>query len=1029
MINLEWNHRLEAWRKALPDLFFVPLDEVVFEGFTTFEHLTAEKALKQAFHPFPAGSHWGKKWEYAWFRARVKAPEAARGERLVLRSETGPESLIWVNGKELGSRSWAEREATLTHKAKAGEVFDILIESYAGGDPHVCGGGPCIDGWQMVPEPKIPQVTLKKSEIGIWDEEVYQLWLDVETLARLARSSADQESLRVAKIDDALKQVTLVVDLELPRREMLETVRRGRELLRPLLAARNGSTAPGMHCFGHGHLDVAWLWPLRETESKTGRTFSSQLTMMEEYPEYKFLQSEPHVYRMAKEYYPALYGRLRKAVKRGQWIADGGMWVEPDTNVPSGESLVRQFIHGKRFFKEEFGIDSRLTWLPDVFGYSGALPQIMKGCGMDGFSTQKIFWTYNGGDKFPYNWFWWEGIDGTRLLSYIHNEYTSQADPQAVLERWKERVQKDGFHQVRLMPFGYGDGGGGPVRNHVEFLRRQVDLEGSPRCRIEAPIVFFDEMLKNREALAQMPTWVGELYFQCHRGTYTTQAKTKKNNRLSERFLREAELWGVAARALEGRAFPLKEIDLLWKHVLLNQFHDILPGSSIHRVYEEAEALHGKVIKQADGVAEDSRKALVKAGKKSLTVFNSLSWKRGAWIELPEGWRGAADIEGNILSSQKLSDGKNVVRVPGIPSMGWTTLEKHDAVTSKESQVSVTTHSLENEFLRVEVNDRGELTRIFDKQSGREMAAGPCNAFRLYKDVPSQFDGWDLDSPYKQQPVELPEKAKISMGEKGSIVGSLRVKRTLHQSTLEQEIVLCADSRRIEFRTRIDWKENHKVLKVNFPVTVHAEDALHEIQFGHVRRPTHASQIYDASRFEVSQHKWSALAEEQRGAAILNDCKYGVSVEGNSINLTLLRSPLAPDMTADRGIQEFTYAFFCWNGVAFNDSGLIRDAYELNFPVEIANGAAGERSLFEVSASNVIIETVKPAEDGSKDIVLRLYESGRTATHALLTTSLPIKKAKLVNMLEEKPEALDWKDGGAALEFRPFEVKTIRLSV
>jgi len=734
---------------------------------------------------------------------------------------------------------------------------------------------------------------------------------------------------------------------------------------------------------------------------------------MEQYPEFKFLQSQAHLYRMAQRLYPELYARIKEAVKRGQWIVEGGMWVEADTNISSGESLIRQFIHGKRYFKEEFGVENELMWLPDVFGYSGALPQIMAGCGINYFSTQKIFWTYNGGEPFPYNTFWWEGIDGTCVLSHIHNDYNSQTNPATLIERWKSRVQKDGL-DARMLPFGYGDGGGGPTRNHLEYLRRQQDLEGAPKCIIAGPV----EYLRHDEASSYpWPTYVGELYFQNHRGTYTSQAKTKRGNRKGEFALREVEMWGAAALARARFEYPLAEMDEAWKGVLLNQFHDIIPGSSIHRVYEEAEALYAEVIATAEKNTGAAARALLREGPNAVTVFNSLSWERAALVPLPAGY----DAGG--ITTQQI--GGTDYAEAQLPACGWVTLAGAQTAPAVNTLAASPT-SLENECLKLSLNEKGEVASLIDKESGRELAAAPLNSLRLYKDVPRWFDAWDIDTPYKQQPVELPEPAKVEVLATGPLAAVLKVTRQIHDSTLEQEIWLRRGSRTVEFRTRVDWHERHKMLKVNFPTAIQTNEAIHEIQFGHLRRPNHASRPFDTDRFEVANQKWSALAEEYRGAAVLNDCKYGLSVEGGSINLTLLRSPLAPDMTADQGMQEFTYAFHVWNG-SFFDSDLAQAAYELNVPALTVPGMAGEGWLFRVDAPNVIVETVKPAEDGSGDIIVRLYEAKRSATRCTLSTSLAPTKVLATNMLEEGGEAVPFENGSVTLDFRPFEIKTLRL--
>lgn len=1015
----EWTNRINRWLETMPRLFYKQTGTVKLEGFITKEQLTVREASKRRFKPMPEGTEWGAKWEYAWFRTRIVIPKSLAGERVVLRTDLyGDESAIYVNGVNAGARDWDHKEILLSEKARGGERFDIMMESYAGHGPRECGGGPCPDGMQTVPEPSARQAKVGVCSYGIWEEELYQLWLDMQVLNELMNCMSDKESLRISAIRDGLRDATMVVDLELPRAEMMKTVRKGRAMLKPLLNAVNGSTAPFMHAFGHSHIDVAWLWPLRETEAKCTRTFGTQLKLMEQYPEYKYLQSQPHVYQMMKSRYPELYARIKKAVAKGQWIPDGGMWVEADTNISGGESLIRQFMHGKRFFKNEFGVNSELMWLPDVFGYSGALPQIMAGCGIKYFSTQKIFWTYEGGDLFPHNYFWWEGIDGTRTLAYLHNDYCSRTSPEHIIARWNERVQKDSGHAGRLLPFGHGDGGGGPTRNHLEHLRRLKDLEGCPKCYIDAPAKYFSKAKPKN-----IPTWVGELYFQAHRGTYTSQAKTKLGNRKSELALRDAEMWGVAAQRLAGYKYPLSQADALWKAVLLNQFHDIIPGSSITRVYQEAEASYRNVIEESKKITNDASKKLVKTNKDEVTVFNSLSWCRDELVELPSSFKGAETVDGDVVEVQKV-DGKQYGLIRCIPSCGWISIKKSEAQQSS-SAMSVSAKHLENELIKVRLNDSGEIISVVDKETGGEFAAGVCNKFAMYKDVPNNFDAWDICSMYRLQPVDLDKKAVVKVKSNGHLLVSVLVSRVVGKSQLTQEIILRKGSRRIDFRTKVDWKESHKLLKVDFPVAVRSEDALHDIQFGHVRRPTHESKNYDATRFEVCNHKWTALAEENRGAAVLNDCKYGINVQGSSINLTLLKSALAPDMFADKGVQEFTYSFYCWNG-AFKDSGVIQEAYELNVPVKTISGKAETKELLTTSDRNVIVESVKPAEDGSGDVVVRLYEAARTSVECELNVNIPFKKAYFVNMLEEIIKPILSSDSRLDLSFRPFEIKTLR---
>ena len=1015
-----WKRRLEGWQKAITDSIYYPLGPVEISGFITKEQLTPKQAMVHEFKPMPPGTAWGAKWEYGWFKGTVVLPEAAAGRRITAVLNVGDESVVWVNGLEIGAIDFGHKEITLTKNGKPGERFDILLEAYAGHGPREAGGGPVIYGHETVPEPGSTQVTINETSFGIWREEVFQLAIDFITLLT-ARNVIDQNSLRVAEIDRGLMDATHVIDMELPEAEMLETVRTGRSRLKPLLECVNGSTAPSFFTFGHGHLDVEWLWPLAETERKMARTVGTQLTLMAEYPEYKFLQSQPHLMAMLKKSYPDVYERFKAAVKSRNIIVEGGMWVEADTNITGGESLVRQFIHGKRFMREEFGVESTVLWLPDVFGYSGALPQIMAGCGVTGFMTSKIFWIYSGGDPFPYNNFVWEGIDGTGVTAHFYNGYGNFPLPSDILEHWNSRNQRNDISTM-IYPIGWGDGGGGSTRPHLEFLRRTADLEGIPRMRMAGPVEFFKDLathgpIKNR--------YVGELYFQNHRGTYTSQAKTKKGNRKSEIALREAEMWGVAAHALNGFAFGPETLDAYWKTVLLHQFHDALPGSSIHRVYEEVERDHTAVIAKAREVAQQAAAELVNGPSASATVFNSLSWPRTSLVALPES------VTSSSLT-QKVG-GKTLVEV-SLPACGWAALpqEVQPGEQPAELAVKATKRLLENEYLRVQFNDLGEITSLVDKETGREIVSGLCNSFKMYKDVPAWFDAWDIDPQYVESPVELPYKASLTLETIGPLVGQLKLSRPLStKSKLTQIISLRRGRRRIDFETTVDWQENHKLLKVAFPVDIHATEALHEIQFGYISRPNHYSRPYDADRFEVSNHKWSALVEANRGVAVLNDSKYGLNVLGNTINLTLLKSALSPDMTADKGIQSFTYALYPWNG-SLAESGVVKESYDLNIPAMVVKGTAsknGKGSLFSLDADNIVIETVKPAEDGSSTIVLRLYESMHMATACELKTSLPVKSAALTDMLENKREDLACNNGTLRLEFHPFEIKTVTLTL
>ena len=1002
----EWTDRLTLWLLALEKELYEPVGEIALEGFCTHDMLSPEEAERRACAPMPVGTPWGHTWEYCWLRGDIELDERCRGQRIVMDLRAGGEATLFVDGEAFGTRraEWVKQphhyicDQFLTLNGQPGHRFHLLMEAYAGhdypdGPLGDCAVGPVIGGEAPQERTGTRQV-IGRSTYGIWHEEAYQLWLDVTALRDLL-SVTDETSLRAARIEEALEAFTLAVDFEQPREARLADYAKARELLRPVMEAHNGSTMPRFAAIGNAHLDVCWLWPYRETERKVARTFAQQVRLMDLYPDYKFLQSQPQTYQICKERYPRLYARIQEKVRAGQWIADGSMWVEPDTNMTSGESLIRQIVHGKRFYKEEFGVDCQLLWLPDTFGYSAVLPQILRGCGVKYLTTQKIFWSYNGSDRFPYHYFTWQGMDGSEVTSFLHMDYTSRTDPATVVGRWRDRVQKRDLSRF-LLPFGYGDGGGGPCRDHIEYARRERDLEGVPQVAFEAPQQFFEDCAKEG---APVNRYVGELYFQCHRGTYTSQAAIKRGNRKSELALREAEMWSVAAQ--DGVAYPLETLDRCWKGVLLNQFHDILPGSSIARVYEEARRLYDGIHADAAQITENACRSLTAGAGR--TYFNSLSWPRTALVRTETGY-------GRVT----------------IPPCGWTSEVDErlpeQPVTAAEDGEGIL---LGNGLLSVRINALGELTDCRDAQGHRRIGE-KANVLRLFKDVPRKYDAWDIDSMVTQCPVALDGESRIELIENTPWRAAVRVTRRVSHSDWTQVISLEAGSTRIDFDTQVDWHEKHRLLKAAFPTGIHADEGINEIQFGFVKRPTHRSRPYDADRFEVCNHRYTALCDEKRGAAVLNESKYGVSMLGDEIALTLLRAPVSPDADADQGAHRFVYSYYLWDG-AFADCGVVREGYELNVPVTVSEGTAEAFSMMSVDAPNVVIDTVKAAEDGSGDVIVRLYESKHAACDAQLVIHLPVASVEACDMLENPTETLGLRDGRVSLSFRGFEIKTLRL--
>lgn len=1026
----EKNERIKIWMEELKNHIFIKLGDVRFEGFTTKERLSFQEALTRDFVPMPPKTPWGAKWEYGWFRAEVVLPPEAEGQRIYLRPDVGGEMLLWVNGKAAGSRDLQHDGITLTRCGRENQRFSLVAESYAGHGPRLENGGPC-PAWRIaVPEPPDCQTEVGTPDFGIWNEDAFQLLMDAFTLYRL-NQGLDPKSLRSMKVMEGLFNFTLIVDFELEPEKRNEAFRKARAVLKPLLSCVNGSTAPEFTIFGQSHLDLAWKWTWEETRRKCARTISTQIALSDEYEEYQFLLCEPPIMENLKENYPELYSRLLEKVMEGKFIPEGGMYVEPDTNLVWGESLIRQCLYGKKWFRQELGTESVMVWLPDCFGFNGQLPQILKGCGIRYFSTQKISRARNGCDVFPYNNFWWEGIDGSRILTCFYKKNNARMDPFDLITRWNEdRVQQENI-ETFLFPFGFGDGGGGATREMVEIAGRVKDLEGAPRTRMENPVRFFERL---EESGAVKEVYRGELYLPWHRGTYTSQARIKKENRRAELALREAELWtsiGCFCKKGENRR---ETLEVLWKILLFNHFHDIVTGTSITRVCEEAVRDLEKMKTEADRLCREARMELAGEEEKGLLVFNSLSWEREELAEIPAEAAEPFLREGRLPVSQRMGD---LVLVPAkVPSCGYTDITSLDCPKDRLPGCRIyeenNTYILENGYIRASIDHLGRVVSLVEQETETEYVSAPCNQLSMYQDINVDYDAWEISSFYRRLPVDLEEKASLCIVQSGPLEVILEVTRTLCNSPITQRIILRYNSPRLDFATRIHWKETHKLLKTAFPVNIRTEEALEEIQFGYVKRPTHQNRRHDGDRFEVCNYRYTALTEPGRTAALLNDCKYGVSTGGNCMELTLLKAPVWPDMHADKGIHEFTYSLYV-RSRDFADSGVIQEGMQLNAPLSFAGQGTGEKEYFHLSAGNVILEAAKMAEDGSGCMILRLYEAAGKHTSCVLSSCLNVANSRETTM-EENPKTefsfpLKRQMGRVeiGLDFAPFEIKTLRL--
>ncbi len=977
-IGRQWQTRLRLWSEEFEKHYVAFAAPLEIEYYTTMEHLPFADALRGDFAPLPEGSRWGRKWEYAWFRTRVEIPAALAGQRLVFTLNTAPEMLVWVDGREAGAIDKKHRYITLTRSAVPGTVYEIVAEGYAGHGVRNEGAGIVGAGEQPVPEPKQPQVVTGASFLGIWNEPLFQTAMDYLTLYQLVQK-LPEKSLRTMKIIEGLKKFTLAADFELPEPELTQSVVAADRFLKPLLSCKNGSTAPEFTVFGQSHLDMAWLWPVEETMRKTARTYSNQLALMREYPEYCFLLCEPPILEYLKELYPNVYSAVREKVAAGAFVPEGAMWIESDTNIPSGESLIRQLAWGQRWFRQELGVQSKIAWMPDTFGFSAALPQILKKCQVDYFATQKLVRQDPECDPFPYNIFWWEGVDGSRVLSHLFKKNNAVFNAGDLITRWEDdRVQQENIDSF-LYPFGYGDGGGGPTREMLEMAARCADLEGAPRCRMESPLRFF-QRLGNVEQ-----EYRGELYLAWHRGTLTAQSNTKFYLRRAEIALKQTEML-LSRHMLAGQPMPenwQQRLQRLWQQLLFNQFHDIAAGASIRRVHQLAEEQLRQVI---DGCAALRDELSEQAPREA---FNHLSWP--VWhhdrLLAPQSCR--------VLAAAPAAQARCLRRADG-----WV---------------------LENEKIVCRIDDLGRVVSVKMAGSAQEFLAAPGNELRMYRDVNTCYDAWELGSMYEKSPVELSGPVQLTAVQEPE-GAALLLQRQVHESSLEQKIFLGNNASRLDFITRIDWKERHKLLKVCFPVNALAGQALHEIQFGYLARPTHRSRQHDRDQYEVCNHRYSVLSDGAVGAAVLNNGCYGVSTHDREICLSLLRAPLMPDQYADQGQHCFTYSFLPFTG-DFRRSEVLHQAVELNEPLCMAQPLPETEPIFLPDAANVVVETVKPADRYENALLVRAYEAMGMQTDCAFTVHTSVRQVVETDMLEEQAREVT----PGQVHFGPFEIKTFIL--
>lgn len=1006
----------------------------------------AVEVLGREFSPCAVGARWGAPWGTTWFEFSAQVPARWVGREVVALVDLGfegaegfgCEGMVYAeDGTPVSAVNVKRQDVRLGERA--GESVRFFVEAAA--NPTARWTWPSEDC--LLPDYEgEPRFVLRQAALTTLNRRAWDLAWDLQFLCE-ALEVLPANTPRAGQLLYGLNRAVNVFDRT---GGDLEAVRGA---VRGLMSRRNGDTCHRVSAVGHAHIDTAWCWPLREAIRKCARTYATALQYMEEYPDYVFASSSALHYSWMKALYPSIFEGIKAAVARGQWEVVGSMWIEADCNIPSGESLVRQVTAGKRFFMEELGVETRDMWLPDVFGYSAAMPQILRRAGVENFLTQKISW--NQSNTFPHHTFLWEGLDGSRVFAHFppFNTYNGTFETRQVVDG-VGRFQEHDRATCSLYPYGHGDGGGGPTREMLERARRMADFEGLPRVALETAAEFYE---RAREDAHDPAVWVGELTLELHRGTYTTQAWLKRANRKNEHALGLAELLdavdaatspsrlgergsleasaghpravyetatAASPRARRGRVGALHRA---WGLLLLNQFHDIIPGSSIHWVYQDARRDMAVVEALSEAVTEDALKTLFGDG---------------------------AEEEGGALIAVNPHSARRVGVFPGldgrplwldVPACGYARLKAcGGGLPEGIAEVTLTEGDdggvvLDNGIVEVRLDAQGALTGVTDHRAGREVLheGHRGNVLQLHVDRPNFWDAWDVEPFHRETVEEVTALTSMSPTERGPLRAAVRVVRPLGEdSEWVQEVVLRAGSARIDFETRVQWRERHRLLKVAFPLAVRSQRATYAVQFGHVERPTHANTSWDAARFEVCAHAWADLSEPGYGVALLNDCKYGYDTRGHTMRLTLLRGSVAPDPLADVGEHRFTYALLPHSG-DLREAGVIDEAYDLNAPLALHLGQgealSDEHSWLSLGHPALVLSALKVSEDGQR-VIIRCYEAFGGRGVARVRLGFPASEVWRCDLLERPEVAVELSEGGAFdLSFGPFELMTLAVPI
>ncbi|MBF9013985.1 MULTISPECIES: alpha-mannosidase [unclassified Oceanispirochaeta] len=1041
--------RLERQLKELSSLIYRDKLEIsvctIKKGdYQSFEEADANTDPWTDFH---CGTmKWGDPDSRYWFRIEISIPDNFVDREIVFHLNTGkegtsewdlsknPQCLVRINGEIVQGFDLNHYRILLTPKAELGAEYTIDVQAYSGFKKHHVDFIPAF---------------------SLYDRKTEQLYFDLSVPLEVARRLDENDKRRIDLLCN-LNEAADSIDFRMPYSETYYTSlsKAIQYLDQVLYSDKNRKEDITATCIGHTHIDVAWLWDLKQTREKVVRSFSTVFKLMEEYPEYIFMSSQPQLYQFIKEDQPKLFQKIKEKVAQGRFEPEGAMWVEADCNLSSGESLIRQILFGTRFFREEFGVENTILWLPDVFGYCASLPQILSKFNIEYFMTSKINW--NEYNKMPFDTFRWEGIDGSDVLTHFvtttdykkengintFTTYNGMIDANHIMGAWQRYQQKD-INDDILVCYGYGDGGGGPTREMLETARRmERGIPGCPTVKLDKAGNYFKRLENKVQGNKRLPRWVGELYLEYHRGTYTSMGINKKYNRQSEFLYQDAEFFSVFARESQVQPdYPAEEINAGWRIILLNQFHDILPGTSIKKVYEDSWAQYEEILQKGNGIVTGAIKSLasrIDSDKESLVVFNQLGFSRTDILVFNSHKKVSTleDGEGLHVPVQEIGSGTYFAHLQNIPSKGYKTYVIHEAdICEPEDPFSFSNGRLETPFYSVIINEEGNISSLYDKEEKRQLVKkGQClNQLQAFEDKPHNYDAWDINIYYQDKMYDVNQLKSLEVLDAGLLRFCLKIEKDFVNSKIIQKIYFYKDSRRIDFASTIDWKESQILLKAAFPLDIHSSRATYEIQYGNVERSTHSNTSWDFAQFEVCGHKWADISEDNYGVSLLNDCKYGYDIKGSTMRLSLIKSAIEPNPEADKGVHEFTYSLYPHKG-RWQDGHTVRQAYFLNCPlyteeIGLQKGPLHrEMSFVSVNQENIIIEVIKKAEDRDETI-LRIYECCNRRTEAEFHFAGKIETLHECDLHEHKLQPLSFKGNKTKLLFKPYEIKTVTLGL